>query len=225
MSPSVNYTDVREELPDNVEILGACKSQSLDSIVEAVRQGLKHLGFNYVQEAKSKINRLRQLDDFDDIFSDVRFHMIGHLQKNKINKALPIFDCVQSVESEYRAKHINKRANKLDKVIDVLIQVNIGEEDSKNGIEPDLDKIRELSNSIEGMEYLNLKGLMTLAPYFEDAEEMRPYYSSMKDIYDRLNDEYNMDLLSMGTSHSYVKAVDEGSNLVRLGTSIFGSRK
>ncbi len=227
MNIKKNYQDIRNEIPDNVTIIGATKTRDINEIKKAVNAGMRNIGENYVQEAQKKYNELGKNAQ------KLNWHMIGHLQKNKINKALPIFDMVQTVESEYRAKHINKRAGRKQmiqererKKVPVLIEVNIGKEESKYGVEPEYLQIKELSESIESMNHLKLKGLMTMEPYSEDPEDSRSYFKEMKRFYDKLKEEsINMEILSMGMTNSYNVAVEEGSNMVRIGREIFGERE
>lgn len=227
MNIKKNYQDIRNELPDNVTIIGATKTRDINEIKKAMNAGMRNIGENYVQEAQKKYNELGKKAQ------KLNWHMIGHLQKNKINKALPIFDMVQTVESEYRAKHINKRAGRKQmiqererKKVPVLIEVNIGKEESKYGVEPEYLQIKELSESIESMKHLKLKGLMTMEPYSEDPEDSRSYFKEMKRFYDKLKEEsINMEILSMGMTNSYNVAVEEGSNMVRIGREIFGERE
>ena len=222
-----NFKEIRKRVPEEVSIVAATKTRTAEEVERAISAGVNHFGENYVQEAQKKKKIIGGKAE------KVNWHMIGHLQKNKINKALPLFDSIQTIESEYRAKHVNKRAGREEMInkrgketIKVLIQVNIGKEESKYGIEPNYNQIKELSESISEMKHLELKGLMTMEPYSEDPEDSRPYFKKMKDYYEKLREEsFEMEILSMGMTNSYKVAVEEGSNMIRVGRAIFGERK
>ena len=213
-----NYRTIRDSIPHYVKIVAAAKTRSAEEVGALIDAGASMVGENYVQEAEDKHAALGEKAD------KVEWHMIGHLQKNKINKALPIFDVFQCVDSAKLARHLNKRA---DRILPVYIEVNIAGEDSKYGIEP--SRTRELARRICELPKLRLEGLMTMEPYFEDPEEARPYFRHMRALFERLREETlpgaSLDVLSMGMTNSYEVAVQEGSNMVRLGTALFGPRE
>jgi pyridoxal phosphate enzyme (YggS family) len=160
---------------------------------------------------------------------EVEWHLIGALQKNKINKALSVFDLFQTVDSLEKAKAIETRVARIGKVLPVYIEVNIGSENSKAGMPPEYDAIEQLVRNIATLEHLRLEGIMTMGVFSPDPEESRPYFRQAKKIYDRLSslDIPNVSLktLSMGMSDSYRVAIEEGSNMIRLGTVVFGARQ
>ncbi len=222
MSITENYKKIRQEIPDDVKIVIAAKTRTKEEIVEIIDAGAMDIGENYVQETENIYNSL------GDINKKVTWHMIGHLQKNKINKALEIFDTIQTIDSFKKAADINKRAEKFKKKIAVCIEINIGSEISKSGITPDYEIIKSLVEKISTLDYLNLEGLMTMGPRVGDPEKIRPYFKKTKNIFDTIKEQnfpnVNMKILSMGMSNSYKIAIEEGSNMVRLGTIIFGER-
>jgi pyridoxal phosphate enzyme (YggS family) len=219
-----NYHKIRQEIPDYVTIVLASKTKSAEEIKEVIDAGATDVGENYVQEAE-KIKK--ELGEKSNI---VKWHMIGHLQKNKINKALPIFDLIQTIDSLEKALDINKRVERAGKsVIPVLIEINIGSEMTKAGIKPEYKNVESLVKEISKLNSLKLEGLMTMGPRFGNPEESRPYFRKTKQIFDKIKalklSNINMDILSMGMSNSYKVAIEEGSNMIRLGTIVFGKRK
>ncbi|MFO8235859.1 MAG: YggS family pyridoxal phosphate-dependent enzyme [Bacteroidales bacterium] len=228
MTIAEKYQQLREEIPNHVTIVLAGKTKTAEEIKEVIDAGATDLGENYIQEAEEIVAELGEQS------KDVRWHMIGHLQKNKINKALPIFDVIQTVGSMKKARDIDKRVEKSGKkAIPVFIEINIGNEDSKSGIMPEdhepFEKYMEqFVRDISELEYLRLEGLMTMGPRFGDPENSRPYFKRTKQIFDTIKamNIPNVDFkyLSMGTSNSYKVAIEEGSNMVRLGTVVFGKR-
>jgi len=214
---------IKNEIPDNVDILAAAKTRTAEEIRETVESGVEVIGENYIQELEDRYGKLK------DINEKIEWHVIGHLQSNKINRALRLCDNIQTIESEKKARAINKRVPKADREsLPVLIEINIGEEESKFGVEPDWKKIQKLARSIDGMDYLKLKGLMTIEPYGESEEVIRPYFKKMKQFFDQLKEmelrDSNIKTLSMGITNSYKIAIEEGSTMVRLGRAIYGPR-
>lgn len=214
------YEEIKKEIPDYVTLVAATKGKTVDDIEVAIDAGIEIIGENYVQEAVEK---------YDEVGDRVNWHLIGHLQKNKINKALPIFDVIQTVESIRKAKHIDKRVLRAGKeVVPVYIEINIANEESKYGIKPEYESLKNLACSIAELEHLRLEGLMTMGPRFGDPEEARPYFKTTKELFDKLNSELSdidMKVLSMGMSNSYKVAIEEGSNMVRIGSKLFGLRE
>ena len=207
-----NFKKLKESI--NVTLVAATKKRSIEQVEEAVKAGAEIIGENQVQEAEEKYRVLK---------GKVKFHFIGHLQTNKVKKAVEMFDMIETVDSLKLAKEIDKRSKAIDKVMPVLIEVNIGEEESKKGCRP--DEVEHLVKEVSGLENVELKGLMTMAPYSKNPEEMRPYFKRMRQIFDELKQKgHNMEILSMGMSNSYKIAIEEGSNMVRIGTVIFGPR-
>jgi len=229
MSIPTNYAKIRQEIPKDVTIVLSVKTRTVGQIEEAIDAGATDIGHNYVQEAGEMYDALQKKA------AKVRWHMIGHLQTNKINKALRIFDVVQTVDSLEKAAAIDKRIEGAGKkIVPVYIEINIGSEFSKAGIkpaehEPFDEYMEKLAKDISDLGHLRLAGLMTMGPRFGNPEDVRPYFRRTKKIFERIKalDLPNADMkyLSMGMTNSYNVAIEEGSNMVRIGTAIFGKRK
>ena len=224
MSITENYQRIREGIPDNVTIVLASKTRSTEEIIKVIEAGATDIGENYVQEAEGMHNCLGEKA------KKVRWHMIGALQKNKINKALPIFDVIQTIDCLETAVAIDGRVERAGKkIIPVYIEINIGAEITKDGLKPDYEIIESLVREISKLEHLSLEGLMTMGPRFGNPQDNRPYFRKTKDIFERIGGlnlpNVNMKTLSMGMTNSYKVAIEEGSNMVRLGTIVFGKRK
>lgn len=212
-----NYRRIREELPSDVTLVVAAKGRTPREVAEVVEAGATVIGENYVQEAEAARTALGEAAE------RVEWHLIGHLQRNKVNKALPLFDLIQSVDSERLARAISGRAQK---PVRACVEVNVGGEGSKFGVPP--EHVTDLVRRLAGLENLRIEGLMTMEPYCEDPEEARPYLRRMRGIFEELKGldvlGVRMDVLSMGMTNSYRVAVEEGANVVRIGTAIFGPR-
>ncbi|GAB6183444.1 YggS family pyridoxal phosphate-dependent enzyme [Thermodesulfovibrio hydrogeniphilus] len=195
--------------------MAVSKSQPIEKIIEAADLGLRIFGENRVQEAKSKIEKIR---DFD-----IEWHLIGHLQTNKVKEAVKLFTVIHSLDSDRLALAINKEAEKINKTQRVLIQVKLSEEETKYGVkEEEVEKLCELCLNLKN---LQVEGLMTIPPYFENPEDVRPYFRKLREIRDSLSQKYPLiKELSMGMSHDFEVAVEEGATMVRIGTAIFGER-
>ena len=216
-----NARKIRDELPDDVKLMAATKGRSVEE-VEAVLPYVDMVGENYVQEGSKK---------YGDLDTDMDFRLIGHLQKNKINDAIGVFDGIDSVESIYRARHINKRVlrdSEMEEVrcpMPVMVEVNIAEEESKYGADPEEKAVEEIASEIRSMEGLKLEGMMTMGPHGIGTEKLRQYFGRMNELFEHVQNQVcELRFLSMGMSDSYKIAVEEGSNLVRIGTGIFGPR-
>lgn len=230
MSIKENYQKIRSEIPSYVRIIAAAKARTTAEIEELIEAGATDIGENYVQEAEDIINKLNP-----EMTKKVTWHLIGHLQKNKINKALPIFDLIQSVDSIKSAREIDKRVEKAGKdYVPILLEINIGSEFTKYGIKPAEHKdfeayMEELAKDVSSLSHIRLEGLMTMGPLTGDPEKVRPYFKRVKKIFDNLAglelERVNMKYLSMGMTNSYKVAIEEGANLIRIGTAIFGPRK
>jgi len=228
MSISANYVKIRQEIPDYVTIIVSCKTRTTEEIEQVIDAGGTDIGENYVQEAGQIYGALRKKA------AKVKWHMIGNLQTNKINKALRIFDVIQTVDSLEKAAAIDKRVEKARKQrVPIFIEINIGSEDSKSGIrtyehEPFEDYMENLIKDMSRLEHLRIEGLMTMGPRFGNPEDVRPYFRRTKKIFEGIKalDFANVDMkyLSMGMTNSYKVAVEEGSNMIRIGTAIFGRR-
>jgi len=229
MSITENYVRLREEIPDYVTIVVSCKTRNVEEIEEAIDAGATDIGENYVQEAGQVYSALKKKA------AKVKWHMIGHLQTNKINKALRIFDVIQTIDSSEKAAAIDKRVEKAGrKILPVYIEINIGSEFSKAGIkpaehEPFEQYMENLVGDMSQLEHLRVEGLMTMGPRFGNPEDVRPYFRRTRKIFERIKGldlpNVNMKYLSMGMTNSYRIAIEEGSNMVRIGTAIFGERK
>ena len=212
-----NVRKILQELPEGVELVGAAKTRTTDEIAEAIDAGLHIVGHNYVQEAE---------ESFRALGNRAKWHMIGHLQSNKAKKAVEIFDMVETVDSLKLANAISKAAVAKQKVMQVLVEINSGEEDQKAGVLP----VNALSLILEMVRLKNLKviGLMTMGPFVGDPEDARPYFKRTKDLFEEIKqkgiEDLEMRVLSMGMSNSYRIAVEEGATFVRIGTKIFGER-
>jgi pyridoxal phosphate enzyme (YggS family) len=204
-------------LPANVTLVAAGKTRSPAELQAAVDAGVTVIGHNYVQEAEDSITALGR---------SVRWHFIGHLQRNKAKKAVELFDLIETVDSERLARALDQAAAAAGKRLPVLIEVNSGEEPDKAGALP--DQVPALARSLAGCSHLRLEGLMTMGPWDPDGEKMRPHFRLTRQLFDELAGvdlgPGRMETLSMGMSDSYTVAIEEGANLVRIGTALFGSR-
>ena len=228
MSITENCAKLREEIPENVTIVLAAKARSAEEIEEAIDAGATDIGENYVHEAGHVYGALQKKA------AKVRWHMIGHLQTNKINKALRVFDVIQTVDSLEKAAAIDKRVERTKrKIVPIFIEINIGSEDSKAGIRPDEHEpfevyIEKLITDMSELGHLSVEGLMTMGPRFGNPEDSRPYFARMRKIFEKIKEpnlpNVGMKYLSMGMTNSYRVAIEEGSNMVRIGTAIFGER-
>jgi pyridoxal phosphate enzyme (YggS family) len=213
-----NVKIILEELPPGVQLVGAAKTRTPQEIQDAMAAGLEIVGENYVQEAEKA---------FMVIGPRVKWHMIGHLQTNKANKAVAIFDMIETVDSFKLAKAIDKACRNIQKTMAILIEINSGEEPQKTGVMPS-DAIA-LIQEISVLPNVHITGLMTMGPFAGDPEEARPYFQKTKKIFDQIHAldmaHVEMTYLSMGMSNSYKVALEEGANLVRIGTRLFGERE
>jgi pyridoxal phosphate enzyme (YggS family) len=227
VSVSKNYARIRREIPDHVTIVVSVKTRTAEEISEVIDAGATDIGENYVQEAGQMYSALKK------DAAKVRWHMIGSLQTNKINKALRIFDAIQTVESLPKAIAIDRRVERARKQrVPIYIEINIGSEDSKAGIklvehEPFDEYIENLVGDISRLEHIRLEGLMTMGPRFGNPEDVRPYFRRTKKIFEKIKTlslpNVDMKYLSMGMTNSYPIAIEEGSNMIRIGTLIFGN--
>ena len=205
--------------PKDITVIAVSKTVESKRAKEAVNAGINNLGENRVQELIKKYDELSDLD--------VKWHMIGHLQKNKVKYIIDKTVLIHSVESLSLAEEINKRAEKNNFVANVLIELNIGEEESKFGINE--ENVYDFITSMEQFENIRVLGLMTVAPFCENPEDVRWVFKKMKNIYDKISTmnlrNTEMNYLSMGMTNDYEIAIEEGSNIIRIGTAIFGARK
>ncbi len=204
--------------PESVLLIGVSKRKATQTVTEGIRAGIQNLGENYIQEAVEKIDSIGQ--------DKAIWHFIGHLQSNKAKFAVRYFDYIHTVDKVKLAREINKQAKKISKVQKVLLQVNIGDEDTKSGA--GIDDAVEIAKGISEFDNLSLRGLMCMPPYFADSEHARVYFKHLVAIKNQINSagipNISMEHLSMGMSNDFKVAIEEGATMVRVGTSIFGRR-
>jgi pyridoxal phosphate enzyme (YggS family) len=231
MSIAENLARVRERIDaaarragrqsEDIVLMAVSKTFSADSIWEAYDAGLRLFGENRVQEFAAKIESLRDL-------RDAEWHLIGHLQTNKAAKVVELFTAVDSVDSLRLAKKLNASAQQLGKKLQVLIEINVGGEAAKSGVAPDSRELEELLLAAPELEQLEFRGLMTVPPFTKDTEEARPYFRKLREVRDQIVSrrlaQMSVNELSMGMSHDFEVAIEEGSTCVRVGTAIFGER-
>jgi pyridoxal phosphate enzyme (YggS family) len=226
-----NIAQVRERIaaaarrasrnPDEITLMGVSKTFPVERIREAYAADLRVFGENRVQEFAGKADALRDL-------RDAEWHLIGHLQTNKAAKAAELFDAIDSVDSVRMADKLNACAESAGKTLSVLIEINVGGEQAKSGVAPDSDELEQILQGAPRWGSLKFQGLMTVPPYAEDPEGSRAYFRQLRQIRDsvaaRALPQIGMAVLSMGMSHDFEVAVEEGATCVRVGTAIFGER-
>ena len=204
---------------DSVRLVAVSKTIAADIVKEAIEAGVTILGENYVQEAREKFKALVQYS--------VSWHFIGHLQSNKAKYAVRLFDLIHSVDSLKLAREIDKQAAKLDKIQEILVQVNISAEETKSGIAT--KDAPGLIAEIGQLKNLAVKGLMTMPPYFYQPEKVQPFFAALRKLRDQIKEQslpnVSLDELSMGMTGDFEVAIKEGATLVRIGTAIFGERQ
>ncbi len=207
-------TEILNTLPSNILLVAAAKTRTQAEIEAAIDAGVEILGYNYVQEAEQMFALLGRR---------AAWHLIGHLQRNKVKKAIDLFDMVETIDSLPLAELVNKECAKLGRVMPILIEVNSGRESRKNGVWP--EHVEPLARQLSPLPHLQVQGLMTIGPAVED---LRPYFRVTKALFDQLRQakipNIDMRYLSMGMSDSYLIAIEEGANIVRIGTKLFGAR-
>ena len=212
-----NAEKILAELPNGVELVAAAKSRTPEEILQAVQDGVKIIGENYIQDAERA---------HEAVGDKAEWHFIGHLQKNKVKKAVKIFDMIETVDSLEIAEEIDKRCAQIGKVMPVLIEINSGREKQKFGVFP--EEAEQLITDISRLRNIRVMGLMTMGPRFGNPEDSRPYFTETKRVFERVKrlnlPNVEMRHLSMGMTNSYKIAIEEGANVVRIGTRIFGER-
>jgi len=215
---SENARMILDELPEGIELVAASKKRTPKEILQAINAGIKIVGENYVQEA---------INAFKVIGTKVKWHFIGHLQKNKVKKTVGIFDMIETVDSYDLAEEIDKRCGQISKVMPVLIEINSGREKQKFGTCPE-DAIG-LIEEISTFKNIKVSGIMTMGPRFGNPEDSRPYFVETRKIFEKIKKhnlpDIEMKYLSMGMTNSYKIAIEEGANIVRIGSKIFGERE
>ena len=198
-------------------MVAAAKTRKPEEILQAIEAGIKIVGENYVQEAERA---------YEVAGNRAKWHFIGYLQKNKVKKAVKIFDMIETVDSVELAKEIDKRCAQIGKVMPVLIEINSGREKQKSGVLP--EKAEQLVREVSSLQNIRVEGLMTMGPRFGNPEDSRPYFVETKKIFEKIEKlnlpNVEMRYLSMGMTNSYKIAIDEGANMVRIGSKIFGER-
>jgi pyridoxal phosphate enzyme (YggS family) len=201
-----------------IRLVAVTKTMPVEIVEEAIGIGVTEFGENYIQEARDKIAAL--------IAHPITWHFIGHLQSNKAKDAVRMFDLIHSVDSSKLAKALDKYAKKIDKVQEILIQVNVAKEESKSGVY--IEATTQLIKDIAPLENLAVKGLMTMPPYFNAPDKVRPFFKALRQLRDQIKTEdipnIEMIELSMGMTGDFEAAIAEGATMVRIGTAIFGER-
>ena len=207
--------------PEEIALMAVTKTHPPERIREAYEAGLRLFGENRVKEFAGKANAIADLPGAE-------WHMIGHLQTNKASKAAELFSAVESVDSLRLAEKLDAAARVLNKTLQVLIEVNVGGEAAKSGVGSDSQELEDLLKAAPRLEALEFRGLMTVPPHTEDPEGVRPFFRHLRALREQIAARklpgISMDLLSMGMSHDFEVAIEEGSTCVRLGTAIFGAR-
>jgi len=200
---------------EEIKLVAVTKTASIEQIEEAINAGVKIIGENKVQEAKEKYQILS---------SDIEWHLVGHLQTNKVKYAIEIFDLIHSVDSIKLAKEIDRRSLQFGMITNVLVEVNVSGEETKYGIKP--EEVEPFLKEISEFPRIKVKGLMTIAPIVEDKEEVRPYFRKLRELSKEMKskniENVKMDYLSMGMTEDFEIAIEEGANMVRIGRGIFG---
>ena len=209
---------IKADLPPDITLVAAAKTRTLEEVEVVIEAGVKDIGYNYIQEALPIIQVIGER---------ARWHMIGHLQTNKAKYVAEHFDICQTIDSWHLAKYLDRRCEIVGKKLPVLIEINSGEESNKTGVLP--ENLEELVCKMVNLKHLQIQGLMTMGPRFGDPEKSRPYFKLTNNAFEHiksLNLPYiKMKYLSMGMSNSYKIAIEEGANIVRVGTKLFGERK
>jgi len=207
--------------PKEIAVMAVSKTHPPESIGEAYEAGLRVFGENRIQEFANKIGALQNLPDAE-------WHMIGHLQTNKASKATELFHAVDSVDSLKLAEKLDAAARQLGKKLSLLLEINVGGEAAKSGVAPDSPALDELLIAAPRLDSLQFRGLMTVPPFTDDPQDARPYFRKLRGLRDniaaRKHPGVNLDVISMGMSHDFEVAIEEGSTCVRVGTAIFGER-
>ncbi|AFS78709.1 putative pyridoxal phosphate enzyme, YggS family [Gottschalkia acidurici 9a] len=202
---------------EDITLIGVTKTIDVDRINESISLGIANIGENKVQEIQEK---------YDKIKGDVKWHMIGHLQTNKVKYIIDKVELIHSLDRKSLADEIQKRASQNNIVAKVLVQVNVAEEESKFGLK--LEEAISFIESIQNYKNIKIKGLMTMAPYEEDTEKVRFVFRELKKLFEtikeKINENVDMKYLSMGMTNDYDIALEEGANMIRVGTGVFGER-
>ena len=214
MSIKKQISIINNEIKDNAELIAVSKTRSIEDINEAYNQGQKKFGENRVQEIVDKFNKLPK---------DIEWHMIGHLQKNKVKYISEFISLIHSLDRLSLANEIDKNGKKHDKSIDCLIQIKISKEESKFGL--NIDELHSFYNEVKMFKNINIRGLMGMASYTDDKELVNNEFKKMKKLFEKMKSiDSNIKILSIGMSDDYSLAIKNGSNMIRVGSKIFGKR-
>ncbi|MEY2414387.1 MAG: dependent protein [Acidobacteriaceae bacterium] len=207
--------------PSEITLMAVSKTFSPEHIREAYAAGARVFGESKVQEFSGKFSAIADL-------ADATWHMIGHLQSNKATKAVEIFSAIDSLESLRVAEKLNSAAGQLGKKLEVLVEINVGGETAKSGLSADSHEFEDILVSAPQLNHLRFRGLMTVPPFTDDPEQARPYFRKLRELRDSIASRslpaVSMEVLSMGMSHDFEVAIEEGSTCLRIGTAIFGER-
>ena len=208
---------IKSQLPPDVILIAAAKTRSLEEVEAVIEAGVTHIGYNYLQEALPIIKA---------VGDQVQWHMIGHLQTNKAKLVAAYFDMCHTIDSWRLAEYLDRRCELSGRTLPVLIEINSGEESNKTGVLP--EDVDALAEQVSSLKHLKLQGIMTMGPRFGEPEESRPYFKLTRKAFDRVKTmalpNVEMMYLSMGMSNSYPIAIEEGANMIRVGTKLFGER-
>lgn len=206
--------------PNGINIVAVSKGRDVKQIKEAIEAGIADIGENRVQEVLNKYN---ELITYNLELTTIKWHMVGHLQTNKVREAVKIFALIQSVDSIHLAQELDKQAAKINKIQDILVEVKTSPEATKFGLKPD-ETVGVIKEIIK-FKNINIKGLMTIAPLVDDPEKTRPYFKLLRELRDKINSlnikHLTLNILSMGMTDDFAIAIEEGSNMLRLGRAIF----
>jgi hypothetical protein len=206
--------------PEGIILVAVTKNVPVEKIKEVIFLDVINIGENRVQEALKKYSELA-ISHQPSAISQVKWHLVGHLQKNKVKYALKIFDLIHSVDDFELAEEIDKQAKKIGKIQDCLIEIKVSPEVTKYGCPPEPEEVKKLIERISELANIRIRGLMAMAPFFEKSEETRPYFRQAFECYSLLATRYSLTYLSMGMSNDFTIALEEGANMLRIGTAIF----
>ena len=216
MSISENLKNLKTTLPENVTLVAISKTKPISDLMEAYEAGQRIFGENKIQEMETK---------WQEMPKDIQWHMVGHVQRNKVKDMAPFVSVIHAVDRLRLLREINKEAEKNNRTIDCLLQIKIAEEESKFGME-EKDAIELLtSEDYKNFKNVRVVGLMGMATFTEDKKQISEEFSKLKSVFDSLKETHNLSILSMGMSGDYPIALENGSNMVRVGSAIFGERE
>ena len=212
-----NVEKLLEEVPKDVILVAAAKGRTPDEIKQARDAGIKVIGENYLQEAEAAYSQIK---------NTVKWHFIGHLQRKKVKKAVQLFDMIETLDSIDLAQQLNESARQESKIMPVLVEINSAKEGQKFGVFP--EDAERFIKEVSSLPFVKIMGLMTMGPLLDDPQDLRPYFKKTKQLFDSFQEvelaNVQMRYLSMGMSASYQVALEEGANIIRIGTLIFGQR-